>query len=247
MSFNGASPDRLVLARSPFERNVRSASRSAAVRCPDRRVHSVKLALSGVIVSIQPRIRMTRSFDERSLDYLGYSLRFKGEVGENREFLVGISPDVQTEHQLRAGDTASGEWSPVADPRVETVEFYEASGITVVARAPDVAPPTPTPWRGVPPELSVYRARGGRRLDARTYTAKCRNCVWGCHMAVEMIVDHWNPSVRRHRTETFCYGPKNCRFYRAGRTRVVPGRRGMSYVEEDWVDADETAHRSPDE
>ncbi len=65
-------------------------------------------------------------------------------------------------------------------------------------------------------------------------------------MAVEMIIDHWNPSQRRHRTETFCYGPLCCSLYRAGPTRKVPGRRGMQYVEEDWVDEDMTRHREPD-
>jgi hypothetical protein len=30
--------------------------------------------------------------------------------------------------------------------------------------------------------------------------------MWGCLMAVEMIVDQWNPDRRRYRTETFCYG-----------------------------------------
>ena len=29
-------------------------------------------------------------------------------------------------------------------------------------------------------------------------------------MAVEMIIDHWNPNKRRYRTETFCYGPRAC-------------------------------------
>jgi hypothetical protein len=27
----------------------------------------------------------------------------------------------------------------------------------------------------------------------------------------------------------------------------VPGRNGMSYTEEDWVDEQNTAHRQPDE
>ncbi|MCU0690035.1 MAG: hypothetical protein MUF54_01405, partial [Polyangiaceae bacterium] len=35
---------------------------------------------------------------------------------------------------------------------------------------------------------------------------------------------------------TFCFGPLNCRRYRAGPTRTVPGRKGMVYEEEDWVD-----------
>jgi hypothetical protein len=29
--------------------------------------------------------------------------------------------------------------------------------------------------------------------------------------------------------------------------RKVPGRKGMSYTEEDWVDDDATAHRGPDD
>jgi hypothetical protein len=66
-------------------------------------------------------------------------------------------------------------------------------------------------------------------------------------MSVEMIIDQWNPSVVKHRFETFCYGPKSCSFYRAGVTRKVPGRRGMSYEEEDWVDEEETAHRGADD
>lgn len=66
-------------------------------------------------------------------------------------------------------------------------------------------------------------------------------------MPVEMIIDHWNPSKKRYRFETFCYGPKNCSLYRAGPTRKVPGRKGMSYTEEDWGDEDATSHRGPDD
>jgi hypothetical protein len=38
-------------------------------------------------------------------------------------------------------------------------------------------------------------------------------------MPVEMIIDHWNPSRRHYRTETFCYGPRSCPLYRAGPSR----------------------------
>ena len=65
-------------------------------------------------------------------------------------------------------------------------------------------------------------------------------------MPVELLIDPWNPSYR-HRFETFCYGPKNCMSYKAGAPRKVPGRKGMTWVEEDWVDEEETAHRGPDE
>jgi len=51
----------------------------------------------------------------------------------------------------------------------------------------ELAPPPP--WRGIPPPLAVYRERGHRRLAARTYPQKCASCMWGCWMAVEMIID----------------------------------------------------------
>ena len=63
-------------------------------------------------------------------------------------------------------------------------------------------------------------------------------------MAVEMIIDHWNPSKLRYHTETFCYGPRACPLYRSGPERKVPGRHGMSYTEEDWVDDEATTPRS---
>jgi hypothetical protein len=66
-------------------------------------------------------------------------------------------------------------------------------------------------------------------------------------MPVEMIIDHWNPSQRRYRTETFCYGPLSCSFYKPGPTRRVPGRRGMVYEEADWVDQDAVSHRDIDD
>lgn len=66
-------------------------------------------------------------------------------------------------------------------------------------------------------------------------------------MAVEMIIDQWKPTNVRYRVESFCYGPKSCSLYRAGARRQVPGRKGMSYLEDDWVDEEATAHRGPDE
>jgi hypothetical protein len=101
----------------------------------------------------------------------------------------------------------------------------------------------PPPWLGVPADLEVYRWRGHRRLSARTYASKCKSCVWGCRMPVEIIVDKWQPEKKRYRVETFCYGPRSCSWYKPGPRRRVPGRRGMTYEEPDWVDEQETAHR----
>lgn len=210
---------------------------------------SPKLPWHGTLLSIQPRIRLTRSFDQRSHSYLGYVLRVRGALaGESRELAVALGKGAQEKHQLRAGDQVSGRGEPVPDERTETADLYKVSGLRVVARgARGDEPAAPPPFHGVPPALEVYRARGHRRLAARTYAARCSTCIWGCEMAVEMIVDQWNPSVRRHRRETFCYGPKSCPLYAAGPTRKVPGRKGMSWEEEDWVDEDATAHRGPDD
>jgi len=75
----------------------------------------------------------------------------------------------------------------------------------------------------------------------------CSGCMWGCKMPVEMIIDQWKPWKKRSRYETFCYGPKSCRLYKAGPTRKVPGRKGMVWEEEDWVDEEAVAHRGMDE
>lgn len=206
-----------------------------------------KVAWQGTVVGVQPRIRLTRSFDERYHTYLGYVLRLQGQIGDEQgEFLVGIGKAAQTKHQFRVGDKVSGRSAPVINPKMEPVDYYKTAGLKVVRQAA-AGEQTPPPWHGVPPELEVYRERGHRRLGAHTYKAKCLSCIWGCQMAVEMIVDHWNPQQKRYRSETFCYGPKSCSFYKAGPTRKVPGRKGMSWEEEDWVDEDATSHRTMDE
>jgi hypothetical protein len=209
---------------------------------------SEKRSWEGMLVSVQPRIRLTRSFDERSHSYLGYALRVRGRMGVTEaEFSVGIGKAAQAKHGFQAGDVVTGCAEAVRDPRLEPVDFYKASALKLLSRNDaEVRSETP-PWVGVPPELAVYRERGHRRLDPRTYESRCVSCIWGCRMSVEMIVDHWNPSQRRYRSGTFCYGPKSCSFYRAGATRKVPGRRGMTWEEADWVDVDATAHRADDE
>lgn len=207
-----------------------------------------KLAFAGTILAVQPRIRLIRSFDQSSHAYLGFVLRVRGTLtGQASEFTVGIGNGAQAKHQFRAGDTVSGECLPVADPEKEPVEYYKTSKLKLTARPEQSAATTPPPWRGVPPDLPTYRARGHRRLDARTYDTHCQTCIWACRMSVEMIIDHWNPGKKRYRQETFCYGPKSCSLYRPGPTRKVPGRRGMSWTEEDWVDEQAVAHRGDDE
>jgi hypothetical protein len=213
---------------------------------PLKNRESNKVSWQGTLTSVQPRIRLLRSFDQRNHNYLGYTLRVRGVIGsEEREFSVGIGKGAQSKHMLRSGDVVSGLCEPVEDKNIEVVEFYKVSKLKLLGR--DDEHFEPPPWFGVPPDLETYRQRGHRRLDVRTYEAKCLNCIWGCNMAVEMIIDQWNPSNKKFRTETFCYGPKSCPFYKAGPIRKVPGRKGMVWEEEDWVDEEATAHRGVDE
>jgi hypothetical protein len=188
-----------------------------------------------------------RSFDERSHSYLGYVLRIEGTGGgEVGEFLIAVGEAAHEKHRFQTGTELNGCSVPVEDPRKETAALYKTSGLKVVKDAEGETHAGP-PFLGVPPNLATYRSRGHRRLDTRTYEAKCTTCTWGCRMPVEMIIDQWNPSKKQYRFEAFCYGPKSCPSYRPGPARKVPGRKGMSYTEEDWVDEDATAHRGPDD
>ena len=83
---------------------------------------------SGKILSIQPRIRLTRSFDQRSHNYLGYTLTDSRQLeGKNGTFAIGIGKDAQAKHRFQAGDVVSGKSEEVQDPRSELSEYYKTS------------------------------------------------------------------------------------------------------------------------
>ena len=206
-----------------------------------------KHIFTGKIISIQPRIRLTRSFDESSHTYLGYAITLEGELDNtNTTFSIGIGKAAHAKHQFKVNDIISGECVPVPDPDTEPTEYYKVSKLKLITRSTTITN-TSSPWELVPPELEVYRERGHRRLAARTYDTKCSSCMWGARMPVEIIIDNWNPSRKKYRFETFCYGPLSCKLYKAGPNRKVEGRNGMIYVEEDWVDAMNVEHRGEDE
>jgi hypothetical protein len=206
-----------------------------------------KLSFRGVIISIQPRIRLTRSFDEAFHTYLGYAIRITGTIdNQQTTFSIGIGKAAQAKFNFKVNDVISGKCLPVPNADLEPVDYYKVSKLDKISEGePASASP---PWELVPPELEVYRERGYRRLAARTYEIKCSSCMWGCKMPVEIIVDNWNPrGLKKYRFETFCYGPLSCKLYKAGPKRRVEGRNGMVYIEEDWVDEEMTGHREMDE
>jgi len=206
-----------------------------------------KIHFEGTITSVQPRIRLLRSFDQRSHSYLGYVLRVDGTVGgENRMFWIAVGNKTHARHRFHVGQKISGKCTPVADPHQESAEFYKVSNLKLLGKD-EIMKKNPPPWLGVPQDLQVYRERGHRRLSSHTYEKHCSRCIWGCRMAVEMVIDQWNPHIKQYRYETFCYGPKSCSVYEAGPIRKVPGRKGMVWEEEDWVNEEETAHRGLDD
>jgi len=208
---------------------------------------STKISWAGTICSVQPRIRLLRSFDQRSHSYDGYVLGVRGTADDQTsEIRVAIGKAAQAKHQFRVGDQIQGVSVPILDDRYDTASYYKTSGLKILARGPEPTGQAP-PWTGVAPALEVYRERGHRRLHPPTFENACSTCIWGCRMPVEMVIDQWNPGKTKHRFETFCYGPKSCPEYKAGATRKVPGRNGMSWEEEDWVDEGATSHREWDE
>ncbi len=121
--------------------------------------NSKKTSWQGQIVSIQPRIRLLRSFDERSHNYLGYSLQVKGKIDENeREFSVGIGKAAQEKHQFKIGDVVKGDSHPILDERIEIVEFYKTSKLEIIERGSDTMI-NPPPWIGIPPTLEATMKR----------------------------------------------------------------------------------------
>jgi len=200
---------------------------------------------AGIVSAVgrQLEAEFGRGFSEKSLRHM---IRF-AEAFPDEQIVSALRRQLTWTHFKRLIYLeVSGLAVPVEDPRKEAATFYKTSGLKMVKKAEGEAPAGP-PFLGEPPDLETYRSRGHRRLDVRIYETKCTACLWACKMPVEMIIDHWNPSKKRYRFETFCYGPKSCSFYRAGPTRKVPGRKGMSYTEEDWVDEDATSYRGQDD
>ena len=156
-----------------------------------------KLTFTGKVISVQPRIRLIRSFDEVSHNYLGYAILLNGTIGEEeREFSIGIGKAAHEKHQFKIGDEISGACVPVADERLEPVEFYKVSKLKKLKETTSVNF-EPPPWEDICPELETYRRRGHRRLAARTYSTKCSTCMGGCWMPVEIIIDNWNPRGKK--------------------------------------------------
>lgn len=186
----------------------------------------------GELIAVKGRIRLVRSFDQVHHQYQGYTLVL-AVTGENEPLRVAIGPAAHAKFQFRSGDIVSGQGHPVPDPKQEWASLHRVSRLEIERRGPAEQNRAPDPDGGIAPPLDVYRANGHRRLDPRTCQTQCERCPWGLMMITEIIIDQWNPSKKRWRTEPHCYGPRDCPRYRAGKPRIVQGRKpGMVWVDD---------------
>ena len=85
-----------------------------------------KLNFKGTIKSIQPRIRLTRSFNESSHTYLGYAIKISGIIdADERDFSIGIGKAAQAKFNFKVNDIISGKCLPFPDPDMEPVDYYK--------------------------------------------------------------------------------------------------------------------------
>ena len=69
-----------------------------------------KIAIAGKIISVQPRIRLLRSFDQRQHNYSGYALLVAAVADPDKPAArVGVGPAAQAKFSLRAGGTPAAE------------------------------------------------------------------------------------------------------------------------------------------
>lgn len=144
----------------------------------------------GTIISIQPRIRLTRSFDESSHTYLGYAITLDGEIDtQNTTFSVGIGKVAHAKHQFKVNDIISGECVPVPDPDTEPTEYYKVSKLKLITRStPSLTHHLPgnwcrRSWKFTEKEDTAYWQPGHM---TRSVVATCGEL--GCRLRLLLII-----------------------------------------------------------
>lgn len=194
-----------------------------------------KVNWSGRVLSVQPRTTVWRYvLDNRTHYHLGYNLFLGGEVNDiERPFAVAISEKQQQAHKFCIGDEVKGTaWTKMYKVS-DYADFYRAGGLKVIKQGEQSTEVNPPPYLIPVPDLATYEWRGARMLSLSCWKGKCFRCAWANMAAVE-IEYNWGVS-KKYRFESYCYGPKSCKFYKMGKPRAVPYKnRGSSY-DEGWL------------
>ena len=195
-----------------------------------------KILFNGIVLAVQPRSNVWRyRLDNRTHSLTGYNLFLDGEVdGEERSLSVAISEKQQEKSVFRIGDEIKGSAWTKEYPEREYADYYRCGNLKKLFSAKQHDSDQAPPWKTDVPSLSVYDWRGCRMLDTRCWKGKCFSCIWAAMANVTIEYD-WGVR-QKFRFESFCYGPKNCKFYKMGRPRAVPDKRLGTCYDEGWLD-----------
>ena len=182
-----------------------------------------KISWSGTILSIQPRTNVWRyRVDNRTHSHTGYNLFLDGIAnGLPLQYAVAISEKQQQTIGFRIGDEASGTGWTKKYPQGEYADFYRAGALK--RTKPNTAPAdenSAPPWTGDPPDMAKYEWRGCRVLSKASWKGKCFKCKWAAMANVTIEYD-WG-AKQKWRFESFCYGPKSCKYYKRGADPMIP-------------------------
>ena len=194
---------------------------------------SQKITWSGVITSIQPRTRVWRYLtDNRTHYHIGYNLFLDGSAdGEDKQFVVAISEKQQQNGRYGIGDVINGTAWTKQYPEREFADYYRAGALNCDSRNEIPTMISPPPWIMQPPDMATYEWRGARMLSKSQWQGKCFKCVWATMSNIDIIWD-FDRKISKYRYESFCYGPKSCKYYKMGKARSVPYRNRDSSLDE---------------
>jgi len=136
---------------------------------------------------------------------------------------------------FQIGDVIAGTaWTKQYKER-EFADYYKAGSFKLLNRAAEKLEITAPPWIMMPPTMKVYEERGARLLSKSLWQKKCFKCIWANMANVEIQWD-FDKNIKKYRFETFCYGPKSCKFYKMGRARSVPYKNRDSGIDDGTLD-----------
>jgi len=206
-----------------------------------------KRSWSGIIISIQPRTSVWRyRLDNRTHNENGYNIFLDGEVeGEGGRFSVAVSEKQQQKLQFSIGDLIKGTaWTKMYSC-TDYADYYRAGALRIIERSSEQISNSPPPYILPPPDMETYAKRGARMLSKSCYKGKCFQCIWAT-MAAVAIEYEWGIS-QKFRFESFCYGPKSCKFYKMGSPRAVPYKGEGSDYDDGALDEILTENRGWDD
>jgi len=198
---------------------------------------SSKVNWQGEIVSIQPRTRVWRYLtDNRTHYHIGYNMFIDGHGSDSKKhFTVAISEKQQLKGLFRIGDILEGTaWTKIYEER-EFADYYRAGSLKVLDRVNENITIIPPPWIMMPPSMRTYETRCARILSKSLLETKCFKCIWANMANVEIQWD-FDKDIKKYRFETFCYGPKSCKYYKMGRPRSVPYKNRGSALDDGCLD-----------